>query len=96
MSDNIRFEWDAAKAEANLRKHGISFELAVQVFTDPMHVSDHDRIEGGEYRWQTIGMVEAVRMIVVAHTWREDDGTEVIRIISARAAERAERRRYEQ
>jgi uncharacterized DUF497 family protein len=96
VSDDIRFEWDAAKADSNIRKHGISFELAVRVFADPLHVTDQDWIEGGEYRWRAVGIVEGVRMIVVAYTWRDDEDVEVVRIISARPAERAERRRYEQ
>jgi uncharacterized protein len=96
VSDDTRFEWDAAKADSNIRKHGISFELAVRVFADPLHVTDQDRVEGGEYRWRAVGIVEGVRMIVVAYTWRDDEDVEVVRIISARPAERAERRRYEQ
>lgn len=46
----IQFEWDAAKAESNRRKHGVSFETAVRVFADPLHVSEQDRIEDGEQR----------------------------------------------
>ncbi len=89
------FEWDSAKAAANLHKHGVAFEDAVRVFADPGHISDVDRIENGEMRWQTIGMVDGVRLLLVAHTWRDGDGAEIIRIISARKAERHERRRYE-
>ena len=51
----MRFVWDPAKAESNQRKHGVRFEDAVQVFFDPLHLTVHDRVEGGEYRWQTIG-----------------------------------------
>jgi uncharacterized protein len=54
------------------------------------------RIENGEERWQAIGVVEGVLMLMVAHTVREQDDIEVIRIISARLASRRERRRYEQ
>jgi uncharacterized DUF497 family protein len=54
------------------------------------------RIENGEERWQAIGVVEGVLMLMVAHTVREQDDIEVIRIISARLANRRERRRYEQ
>jgi hypothetical protein len=95
----MRFEWDEAKNLSNQRKHGVSFEEASQVFRDPMYVSVQDRIENGELRWQTLGFVEGVLLLTVAHTVREerDDGTliEVIRIISARPATRKERRRYE-
>lgn len=56
-----------------------------------------DRIENGEQRWQTVGMVEAYLLILVAHTVRlEDDRIEVVRIVSARRLDRAERKRYEQ
>jgi uncharacterized protein len=96
MSANVRFTWDQAKADSNLRDHGISFETAVRVFSDPFHVSDQDRIEGGEYRWQTLGIVNDYALLLVAHTWIDDDGVEIIRIISARRAEKHERKRYEQ
>ena len=94
-----RFEWDEAKAAANLRKHRVDFLQAAQVFLDPLHVSRQDRIEGGEERWQTIGLAGGFLILVVAHTLRDDDAdgitVEIIRIISARRADRTERRRYE-
>jgi uncharacterized protein len=90
------FEWDDNKAESNYRKHGIRFEDAARAFDDPLAISRQDRIEGGEQRWQTIGMVHGCLLVIVAHTLRlEDEGAEVVRIISARRAERQERRRYE-
>lgn len=89
------FEWDLVKARANERKHGIAFATALRVFADPLVVIEQDRIEGGEYRWQAIGMV-GVSLLIVAHTVREGDDEEIIRIISARRAERREWRRYEQ
>ena len=94
-----RFEWDPVKAEANWRKHGVSFETAMRVFADPFALSEQDRVEGLELRWQTIGLVDGLLLLIVAHTvGEEEDGeeSEVIRIISARKAERMERRRYEQ
>ena len=91
-----RFEWDAAKAKSNLRKHGVSFADAIAAFADPNALTVQDRIEGAEPRWQTLGMVSGHLMLLVAHTvGEEDDGEEIIRIISARAADRKERRRYE-
>ena len=97
--ESIRFEWDEAKNLSNRRKHGVTFEEASQVFRDPLYVSVQDRVEGGELRWQTLGLVEDLLLLTVAHTVREerDDGTwvDVIRIISARHATRKERRRYE-
>lgn len=93
----IRFEWDAAKATSNLAKHRVSFELAARVFADPFLLTNQDRIENGEHRWQSIGMVDGVVVLLVAHTVGENaDGIEVIRIISARKAEPKERKRYEQ
>lgn len=90
------FEWDDQKAETNYRKHGIRFEEAARVFDDPFAVSEQDRIENGEQRWQTIGMTERCLLLLVAHTVRfEEEGIEVIRIISARRVDRKERRRYE-
>jgi uncharacterized protein len=95
MSSNVRYTWDQAKADSNLRDHGISFETAVRVFSDPFQVSDQDRIEGDEYRWQTLGIVNGFTLLLVAHTWTDDDGVEIVRIISARRAEKHERKRYE-
>jgi uncharacterized DUF497 family protein len=91
-----RFEWDPVKAASNLRKHGVSFETATRVFSDPYALVDQDRIEEGERRWQAIGVVESSMMILVAHIVRERDETETIRILSARRADRNERRRYEE
>ena len=97
---SVRFEWDEAKNLSNQRKHdGVGFEVAQQVFQDPLHVSVQDRIEGGEQRWQTVGAVQGVVILLVAHAVTEqnfDGGSvEIIRIISARRATPRERRRYE-
>ena len=90
------FEWDEAKALRNLRKHGVAFDDAVGVFSDPFAIMKQDRIEGGELRWQTLGRIEGHLVLLVAHTVGEtEDDTEVIRIISARRADREERQRYE-
>lgn len=92
----IRFEWDPIKAAANERKHRVSFELAVRAFADPFALTEQDRIEGGGYRWQTLGVAEGVLLLLVAHTLRDEADVEVIRIISARPATRPERRKYEE
>jgi len=73
----------------------VSFPTAARVFSDPYALVEQDRIENGEERWQTIGVVDGIVMLLVAHTVREQDDVEVIRIISARRADRKERRRYE-
>ena len=96
----LRVTWDPEKADANRRKHGIDFDLALRVFTDPFALTDQVEIEGGEYRWRTLGLAEGRVLLLVVHTVREQaadgDIVEVIRIISARAADRKERHRYEQ
>ena len=91
------FSLDDNKSIGNLAKHGVSFEAAKLVFDDPLHVSRQDRVENGEQRWQTIGLVADCVLVLVAHTWfDEDDGSEHIRIISARRATKIERKVYEQ
>lgn len=95
-----RFEWDSAKDAINRRKHGLSFEIARRVFADPLALSEPDRGENGEFRWRTIGTIDGFVIVIVAHTVTDEDEegqvVEVIRIISARRAERKERRHYEQ
>jgi uncharacterized protein len=88
------FSWDERKNRFNLRKHGISFETATLVFDDPFHVSVQDREVDGEARWQTIGLVDGVHVLLVAHTVDEEAG--LIRILSARKATRWERSIYAQ
>jgi uncharacterized DUF497 family protein len=91
----VKFEWDPEKARINLAKHGVPFDLAEEVWDDPLHIILPDRIEDGEERWHAIGMVGAVALLVVVHTYRDQDETRV-RIIGARKATRHERKRYEQ
>lgn len=92
----VWFEWDEAKARTNERKHGVRFDDAVLVFADPFAVMEQDRIEGGELRWQTIGLAGGVVLLLVAHTVRDEGGDEIIRIISARKAARKECKRYDE
>jgi uncharacterized DUF497 family protein len=89
----MHFEWDPEKARANLAKHEISFEEAMQAFLDPLSVTilDPDHSEG-EDRFVLLGQSAAGRLLVVVHT----DRGEAIRLISARRATRRERRAYEQ
>jgi uncharacterized protein len=88
-----RFEWDAAKAAANLGKHGVAFEDAALVWTDPMHLVRFDRYDGGEERWHALGMAGGIVLLLVVHTYPDDDNDRV-RIVSARRATRTERRAY--
>ena len=93
----MRWLWDPNKDRINRQKHGIGFATALRVFSDPFAMSEQERIEDGEERWRTVGLIEGVVVVLVAHTFREDpDGTATIRIISARRATRQERRRYEE
>jgi uncharacterized DUF497 family protein len=92
----MRFEWDSDKAESNRRKHGVTFETAVRVFADPASVTVQDRIVDGELRWQALGLVEGLVLLLVAHLCFDDDEGEVVRIISARRATRAEWRLYDE
>jgi uncharacterized DUF497 family protein len=88
----VRFEWHRAKAEKNLRKHGVSFEEAVTVFYDPPSATfPDDEHSAGEARLITVGYSARGRLLVVAHTER---GTRV-RIVSARRATPRERKRHE-
>jgi uncharacterized DUF497 family protein len=91
-----RFQWDPEKAEANFRKHGIRFKVAAKVFDDPCVFIRQDRVVEDEPRWQAIGLVEGTAILLVAHSYYVEDAEEVIRIISARKADRTERKVYEQ
>ena len=86
-------EWDSHKAEANLRKHGVSFEEAQTVFTDPLSITlpDPDHSEDEE-RFIDIGMSDHRRVLVVVYTERGQR----IRLISARKATPVERKQYEE
>lgn len=92
----MKFEWDPAKATANLAKHGVSFELAREVWDDPLLAVLPDRVEAGEQRWHAIGLVGAVVVLLVVHVHPDPDHEERVRIVSARKATARERRRYEQ
>jgi hypothetical protein len=89
----IRFEWDPRKATANRRKHGIPFEEAESVFSDehalliddPEHSADEDR-------FVLLGLSAALRVLIVVHCYRTDES--IIRLISARKADRQERELY--
>jgi uncharacterized DUF497 family protein len=85
----IRFEWDAAKAKANARKHGVSFEEAVTVFYDEFAVQFFDDSHSAsEDRFLLLGMSTGARLLLVCHCEREAGNT--IRFISARKATRRE------
>lgn len=89
------FEWDEVKNQKNQRKHGISFEVATLVFDDSLRIEQRERFVDSEERWQTIGMINGVLLVLVAHTMKLEDNTEIIRLISARDATKAKIRKYE-
>ena len=87
----LEFEWHSAKAEANLRTQGVSFDLAKTVFRDPFAIERlDDRAYYGEARFVMIGMAKGNTLLFVAYTEREDR----IRIISARRATQIEQEDY--
>jgi uncharacterized DUF497 family protein len=89
----VRFEWNAQKAAANLRKHGVSFDEAASVFFNPLSVTGDDPDHSiDERRFVTFGMSSSGQLLVVAHTVHD----ETVRIITARPATRAERGLYEE
>ena len=86
----MRFEWDEAKNQINIRKHGIDFNDIPEVFNHPMLAMRDDRADYGEERWISIGWIK-ILIGVVVYTERSRD---VIRIISARKATKQEAQRY--
>jgi len=88
----VTYEWSLAKATANLKKHGVSFEDAATVFQDPVAMTFVDPDHSPEeHREITIGHTIGQQLVFVSHCPRADR----IRIISARKATRSERRQYE-
>ena len=89
----LEFEWDPEKADANQKKHGVSFNEASTVFADPLSLTipDPDHSEREE-RMLLLGTSRSGRLLVIAHTWQDRR----IRLISAREANRRERNDYEE
>ena len=92
-----RFKWDPIKATSNWRKHGVSFDLAATVLSDPLMLSIPDEKHSeSEGRWLTLGQAKNRILVVVIHTYREIGANSAeVRIISARRATGRERRQYE-
>lgn len=89
----MRFEWDPKKAEANLKKHGVTFQEAATVFGDPLAITFHDPDHSEEEeRYLTFGLSLQNRLAVISHTERAGK----TRIISARLMDRKEKVIYEQ
>jgi uncharacterized DUF497 family protein len=92
----MRFEWDENKDRQNLRKHDIRFETAALVFDDPYAITQRDFSAEDEERWITVGAIGRGSILFVVHTFYESHDEEIVRIISARAAESHERKAYEE
>jgi len=95
---NYNFEWDTAKALSNLKKHGIRFEEAAEVFLDPLHLSIPDeKYREEEERWITLRNTQKQKCCLVVHTFMiHNNDPSRIRIISARPATRHEQKQYEE
>ena len=89
----LRFEWDPRKAAANLAKHGVSFQEAQTAFSDEgaLLLNDPEPV-AGEDRFVLLGLSAKLRVLVVIHCYRKAE--DVIRLISARKADRLERQQY--
>jgi len=91
------FDWDAKKAQINLKKHKITFENATDIFRDPLALSIYDELHSNdEARWITMGTTKSGTIIVVVHTYNELNLKDIqIRIISARKATKNEIKQYQ-
>ena len=89
----IEFEWNPAKAKANLKKHGVAFEETATVFFDDRAVEFYDDSHSDwEDRMLLLGLSTNIRLLLVCHCYRESDS--IIRIISARKATKNESKLY--
>jgi len=92
----MKFEWNAVKEQKNLQKHGVSFEKACYVFSDPYALNKYDNEHSAEEdRWIILGKSINEVILVVVHTFRDND-VEIVRIISARNATKREQQAYQE
>ena len=99
VAPEYRFDWYADKARINLQKHKVSFPTASTVFRDALAITvyDDEHSDDGDQRWVTIGQASNGQTLVVVHTFKALDAERIeLRLISARKADRQERRDYEQ
>lgn len=91
----MNFEWDAVKNERNIRKHGFDFDDAKRVIAGhlPFFARLDRREDYGEDRWQGIGLLDGIVVVVIVFS---EPQTNVVRIISMRKATKEERRFYEE
>lgn len=93
----MKFEWDSEKEKVNVEKHGITFEQASYVFADQFALNKYDEEHSiDEDRWVLLGKSLNEVILVVVHTFKDDDNIEYVRIISARKATKKEQQSYQQ
>ncbi len=90
----IDFTWDAEKARRNIVKHGVSFEVAKSVFSDPFLILVEDREVDGELRYHALGHTPAGQLLVCVFVERFEGRRHMVRIISSREADKHEQRTY--
>ena len=91
----MKFEWDQHKADANVKKHNVSFENAATAFSDQHSLSLYDEKHSElEDRWITLGKAKNGDIVTIVHTYRKIESIETIRIISARKATKNEIQQY--
>ena len=91
----MKFEWDRKKELINIKKHGVTFEQASFVFSDPFALNRYDDEHSeNEDRWVLLGSTLKETILLVVHTFRDNDGKEFVRIISARKATKKEEKAY--
>ena len=93
----MKFEWDRKKETINIKKHGVTFEQASYVFADPFALNRYNEEHSeDEERWILLGKSLNQTILLVAHTFRDNDGKEFVRIISARKATKKEEKSYQE
>ena len=92
----MKFEWDKNKEKLNIKKHDVSFEQASYVFADKFALNRFDDEHSNEEdRWVILGRSINEILLLVIHTFRDKDGVEFVRIISARKATKKEKQAYQ-
>jgi len=92
----MKFEWDKNKEKINIQKHGVTFEQASYVFADQFALSKFDDEHSeDEDRWVLLGKSLNETLLLVVHTFRDNNGIEFVRIISARKATQKEKQTYQ-
>jgi uncharacterized DUF497 family protein len=95
-TDAVAVRVGSSEGCVQLKKHGVDFETAARVFQDPLALTLLDEThQQQEERWATLGQVDNHKLVVVIHTWRKNDATIRVRIISARRATKREERQYQ-